>query len=202
MVTRFRRVLIPALCAVAIPVSSVSESTPPVTHNCGHLLTDPRGDAGLAIVPTHPDDPEADILFVDAVTTPKNIDFTVTMASVNAHPVTTTDVAILFLVGQRAAGYEISMSHSLDGDSFVLTSDASTLATPLTGSSDPAAGTYLVHVPRAAVAAASRGTVLYSLGARSGETVGTSAANLGLTADDTPDDYQYRVGFSYGCKKR
>jgi hypothetical protein len=186
--------------ALAPVVFANASSTPTATHNCGHLEKDPRGDARLAIVPTNPYDPEADVLYVDAVPTAKAVDFTVTMASVAAHPVTATDLTIAFSVGQRAGGYGVDITHAADGDSFVLQSDASTLTTPLTGTSDPTHGTYLVQVPLAVILA-KRGTPLYGLDTLSSEDVGPSAANVGFTADSTDDSYQYRIGYSYGCRR-
>jgi hypothetical protein len=112
------------------------------------------------------------------------------------NPVTTTNVEINFSGGQRTVSHGVAISHAIDGDSFTVTNEnsATSSTTVIRGESDATAGTYVVRV-RAAIGAASRGTLLFSLGVQTGETLGPSSANVGLTADYTPNDFQYRVGY-------
>jgi len=173
------------------------------THNCGHLIVDPRGNAYEFFLPTKPYNPEADLLSVDAVTTKSAVNFTVRMASVNAHPTMGAGVAIYFIVaGQDAtADYLVDVSHDIDATTYTLQNQDTNAVTPITGSTDPASGTYVISVPRKDIDATYRGALLKDLGVFTSQVVGVSAAYGGFIEQSTGPEYRYFVGYSYGCRK-
>jgi hypothetical protein len=185
--------------ASAIASGAEASST---TRNCGHLIVNPRGDAQEWFLPTRPYNAEADLLTADAVTTSSTVDFTVKMASVNPTPTTGTFVTIYFTVERQGAktDYEVSVNHQIDATSYELQNDDTQQVTPITGRTDPKAGTYLISLPRADVGADFRGAVLDKLGVIVSQMAGINFADGGFIEQSTGPLYHYRVGYSYGCK--
>jgi hypothetical protein len=174
------------------------------THNCGHLVVDPRGDAQEWFLPTKPYNPEADLLSADAVTTSSSVEFTVAMASVNPQPTTGTVVSIYFTVNHQggASDYMVSVNHQIDATSYGWQNDDTQQVKPITGSVDAKAGTYRISVPRADIGATYRGALLKDLGVIASQTVGVNLADGGFIEQSTGPEFQYRVGYGYGCKRK
>src|SRR4051812_50229614 len=105
--------------AAVEPAASAARAT---TSSCRHLITDRRGDAYSWFLPTRPYNPDADLLYVDAVTTPTTIDFTVTMARVDPKPTTGTNVTVYFTINTQGAtfDYSVTAAHEIDGTTFSL----------------------------------------------------------------------------------
>jgi len=194
-------VLVSALGSSVATEAAAAPST--VTHNCGHLIVDPRGNAYDFYLPTKPYNPEADLLSVDAVTTATTVVFTVRMASVNAHPTTGSSVGIYFALDHQGgtSNYLVNVSHQADADSYVVENQDTEQVTDVTGTTDPTKGTYVVSVPRADIGAKYRGAVLNGLGVIASRNFGVSLANAGFIEQSTGPEYHYRVGYGYGCRK-
>jgi hypothetical protein len=174
------------------------------THNCGHLIVDPRGDAYQWFLPTKPYSPEADLLWVDAVTTASKLTFTVRVASMNPKPTTGAEVSIYFSVDHQGGttNWLVSVSHEVDGDSYVLQNDDTQQVTAITGNTNARAGTYVIEVPRADIDAKFRGAMLNALGVITSQNVGGVVANAGFIEQSTGPEYKYRVGYPYGCRRK
>ncbi|MBV9099014.1 MAG: hypothetical protein JO079_13250 [Frankiaceae bacterium] len=199
-----RLVVTAVTLALAAGTGGFAHAAPaPTTRNCGHLIVDPRGNAYEFFLPTKPYNPEADLLSVDAVTTKSTVVFTVRMASVNAHPTIGAGVVIYFTVARQGgtSDYLVSVNHDVDGTAYGLENQDTNAVTPLTGSTDPATGTYSVSVPRAGIEATYRGALLKDLGVFTSQDLGVSAANGGFIEQSTGPEYRYRVGYGYGCRK-
>lgn len=186
--------------AIAIP----SSAAPAKSRACAHLITDARGNAQEWFLPTKPYNPEADLLFFDARTTPTSVVFIATMAKVNPAPTTDTTVIAYFTTSNqgRKGDWEVSVNHAIDGTSFALQNDNTQGVTPLTGSVDTAAGTYTIVVPRAAIDSTFRGAMLNGLGIIVSQNAGPNIANGGFIEQSTGPDHHYRVGYPYGCTHR
>jgi len=182
---------------------SVAEASVAATHNCGHLIVDPRGNAYEFFLPNKPYNPEADLLTVDAVTTSSKVVFTVKMASVNPKPTTGTDVGIYFTADHQggSSNWLVDVSHEIDATTYVLQNQDTLQVINLTGSVDPKAGTYVVEVPRADIDAKFRGAMLKELGVIASQDIGLSLAYGGFIEQSTGPEYHYRVGYGYGCRK-
>lgn len=174
------------------------------THNCGHLAADPRGNAYEFFLPTKPYNPEADLLSVDAVTTSSDVLFTVAMASVNPKPTTGTTVAIYFTVGHQGgvSNYLVSISHQIDATTYVIQNEDTYQVVQVTGSVNAKAGTYTVVAPRKDIDATFRGALLKDLGVWASQDIGTSVADGGFIEQSTGPEFQYRVGYGYGCRRK
>jgi hypothetical protein len=183
-------------------VTAADASSATTTRNCGHLIVDPRGDSYSWFLPTRPYNSEADLLSVDAVTTPSAVNFTVRMASVNAHPTTGTLVSIYFTVGHQGGSgdYLVTVNHQIDATSYDLQNDDTQQVTVIGGATNAAAGVYVLSVPRADIGANFRGAMLTGLGAITSQTVGINFANGGFIEQSTGPGYHYRVGYGYGCR--
>lgn len=169
--------------------------------SCRHLITDPRGDAEMWFLPTKPYNADADLLHVDATFKRANIDFTFTMAAVNARPTTGTTITIYFIVGQQgpAAHYDASINHYVDGDSYGIENQDTNQVVDTTGSVDAAKATMHVSVPLRDIDARF-GDVLHGLGVIVTQSVGASLANGGFIEQSTGPEYHYRVGYVNGCR--
>lgn len=190
--------------AVGLVSTVAGASSPPATtHNCGHLIVDPRGNSYEFFLPTKPYNPEADLLTVDAVTSPSYVTFTVRMASVNPHPTTGTSVSIYFSVDHQGgtSDYLVSVNHQIDGTNYLVQNQDTNQVTAIGGATNPTTGTYVMTVPRADIGAKFRGAMLTGLGVITGQDVGINAANLGFIEQSTGPGYHYRVGYGYGCRK-
>jgi len=190
--------------ALGTSVATEAVATPSsVTHNCGHLIVDPRGDAYDFYLPTKPYNPEADLLSVDAVTTATTVEFTARMASVNAHPTTGSSVGIYFAIDHQGgtSNYIVSASHQADADTYVVENQDTDQVTSVTGTTNPKTGAYVISVPRADIGANYRGAVLKDLGVITSRNFGVSLANAGFIEQSTGPEYHYRVGYGYGCRK-
>lgn len=188
--------------SLGLPVVPTAGAAP--THNCGHLLVDPRGNAYAYFLPTKPYNPEADLLSVDAVTTSANVVFTVAMASVNAQPTTGTSLAIYFSITHQGsvANYLVNIAHEVDGTAYLVQNQDTDEVVHITGSVNPPAGTYVVTVPRNDIDATFRGALLKDLGVWASQDVGTSLAEGGFIEQSTGPEYHYRVGYGYGCGRK
>ena len=182
-------------------MAEASSST--TTHNCGHLVVDPRGNSYEFFLPTKPYNPETDILTIDAITTPADVDFTIRMASVNPQPTTGTLVTIYFTVNHQggSSDYSVTVNHQVDGTNYQWQNSDTDQVAGLTGSTNPSTGTYTISVPRKLIDATYRGAVLKDLGAIASQTVGINFANAGFLEQSTGPNYQYKVGYGYGCRK-
>jgi hypothetical protein len=188
------------LCAgsLAGPVSAA-----PAALGCRHLITDPRGNAQMWFLPTKPANPQADLLYVDAAYTRSGVDFSFTMASVQARPSTGTDITVYFTSGQQGpkSHFNVNISHEIDGDSFGVENTDTEQVTDTTGAVDPRAGTISVRVPLRDIHAR-YGDVLTTLGVIVGQDLGTSEANGGFIEQSTGPRYHYRIGNTNGCRPR
>jgi hypothetical protein len=203
---RVKRIVV-AVVVVALGLGSAvmtGVGASPATRNCGHLVVDHRGDAQEWFLPTKPYNAEADLLSVDAVTTASTVNFTLTMASVDAKPTTGTLVSIYFTVDHQGgkSDYEVSVNHQLDSTSYGWQNDDTQEVHPITGSTDPKAGTYVISVPRSDIAATYRGAMLKDLGVIVSQTAGANVANGGFIEQSTGPRFQYRVGYGYGCARK
>jgi hypothetical protein len=200
-----RIVMAGAVAALALSSGATTgASASSATHNCGHLIVDRNGDAQEWFLPNRPYNPEADLLTVDAVTTASKVDFTVKMASVNPQPTTGTFVTIYFTVGHQGgtSNYEVSVNHQIDTTSYGWQNDDTQQVKPITGSTDPKTGTYVISVPRSDIDATYRGAVLKDLGVIVSQTAGINFANGGFIEQSTGPGFHYRVGYGYGCTAR
>lgn len=152
-------------------------------------------------LPTKPYNAQADLLFLDATSTRRNVDLRVTLASVQPRPTTGTSITIYFTVGQQgpAAHYDASIEHDIDGDSFAVEDRDTNQVADVTGSVDPASDSMLVRVPLHAIGA-KYGDVLYGLGVIVAQTFGASQASSGLIEQSTGDGHHYRVGYVNSCR--
>lgn len=198
-----RRVVVAGMAVALGLVSTVAHASSSTTHNCGHLIVSPRGDSDEFFLPTRPYNPETDILTIDAVTTSADVNFTVRMASVNPHPTTGTVLTIGFTVNHQGgtSSYFVTVDHQIDATSYQWQNNDTNQVADITGTTDPATGTYMISVPRKTIGATFRGAVLKQLGAMASQTVGINFANGGFIEQSTGPDYQYRVGYGYGCRK-
>jgi hypothetical protein len=187
-------VLVPALA----PAAQAAHGTP---KNCGHMIVDPRGNAVQWFLPTQPYNAEADLLYLDATTTRSTVDFTVTMASINPRPTTATDVIIYFTTSKQGhpGDWSADLTHAIDGTEYSLQNNTTNQVVKVTGSTDPKAGKYVIHVPRADIDATYRGAMLANLGVIVGQDVGVTAANAGFIEQSTGPDHHYRLDYPYGC---
>jgi len=153
-------------------------------------------------LPTRPDNAEADLLYLDARTTPTTIDFIATMATVNPTPTTGTSLIIYFSTDDqgKAGDWDVSVSHEIDGTSFGLQNNNTQAVQSLTGSVNTKAGTYTVRVPRKAIDSTFRGAVLRGLGVIVSQDFGATLAQTGFIEQSTGPAHHYRVGYPYGCR--
>jgi hypothetical protein len=181
----------------AVPGSAATSAS----RACAHLISDARGNAQMWFLPTKPYNPEADLLYFDARTTPTTIVLTATMAKVNPAPTTGTTVLVYFTTDNqgRKGDWDVSIDHQIDGTTASLQNNNTQAVSPLTGSADAATGTYTIIVPRAAIDSTFRGAMLKGLGVIVSQNVGADLANGGFIEQSTGPDHHYRVGFPYGC---
>lgn len=190
-----------AVAASALPVAATASAT---TGSCAHLLSDPRGNAKEWFVPGSPYNADADLLSVDAATTAKTIDFTVTLAKVEPAPTTGTDVSIYFTSDHQGtlADFSVNISHAIDGDSFGLENSDTLAVWPIAGSTNTKAGTFTLHVPRSLILATYRGAVLSQLGVIASQQLGVTEANGGFIEQSTGPGYHYVAGNINNCRAR
>lgn len=202
---RVRRLIVVASALAVGGVTAVPGAAAPArsARSCAHLITDARGNAQMWFLPTKPYNPEADLLYLDARATAKTIAFTVTMAQVNPAPATGTSVNIYFTTDNQghAGDWNVGIDHYIDGTTYGLQNNNTQGVSTLTGSVDPAAGTYTVVVPRVAIDSMFRGAMLKGLGVIVSQNVGLDAANGGFIEQSTGPGHHYRVGFPYGCAR-
>jgi hypothetical protein len=170
-------------------------------RNCHHLITDPRGNAQEWFLPTKPYNPDADLLYLDAAASARVVDFTLTMASVSAAPTTGTDITVYFHTADQGSpgDWYVDINHAIDGTTYSVQNNLTNQVTLLTGSVDPRAHTYVVHLPLQDIGAYP-GRVLTGLGVVVGQTVGTSQNNAGFIEQSTGPGYRYRIGQFFGCR--
>ncbi len=194
------RAIAAALVIMASGVAGTARASSQA-RDCGHVITDARGDAQMWFLPTKPYNPEADLLLLDARLNHKSIDFTVTMASVKARPATGTSISIYFTVGQQgpAVHYDAGIDHYIDGNSYGVENQDTNHVVNATGSVDPATRTMRVRVPLRDIGARF-GDVLRGLGVIDSQSLGASLANRGFIEQSTGPEYHYRVGDTNNCR--
>jgi len=196
-----KRLALSVVVVTLVPVLAATAHAATGTHNCGHLITDPRGDAQMWYLPTKPYNPEADLLFLDAVTTRSTVDFTATLAKVDEPPVTGTAVTTYFVAHHQGqtVDYSVTVDHEPDGDTYSMQNDDTLQTTDLTGAIDARAGKLVIRVPRKDIGAQYRGAPLTGLGVIVSQNVGVSLANGGFIEQSTGPGHHYLVGYPYGC---
>jgi hypothetical protein len=188
----------------AVATTSGVAATPASSRACAHLITDPRGNARMWFLPTKPYNPDADLLYLDARTSKSTIELIVTMARVDTKPTTGTSVITYFTTDHQGShgDWGVTVNHQIDGTTFELQNNNTQVVMRLSGSLNPATGTYTVQVPRAAIGATFRGALLQGLGVVVSQTVGADAANTGFIEQSTGPDHHYRVAYPYDCSRR
>jgi hypothetical protein len=123
---------------------------------------------------------------------------------VNPKPTTGTEVSIYFTVDHQSgsANWLVDVNHEVDGTSYMLQNDDTHAVTAITGSTNPATGTYVISVPRADIDVKFRGAMLTQLGVITSQDVGLVEAYTGFIEQSTGPEHKYRVGYGYGCRRK
>jgi hypothetical protein len=191
--------VVPWVAFACIPAAHAAHSA---SNGCRHLITDRRGDAHEWFLPTGPYNAEADLLYLDARTSARSVDFTVGMASVNPMPTTGTSVTVYFTTDNqgRNGDWYVDLDHNIDGTDYSVQNNITNQVTPISGAINPAAGTYDIRVPRKDIDATFRGALLGNLGVIVAQTVGVTKAQTGFIEQSTGAGHHYVVGHPYPCR--